>query len=108
MAQLCNIAMVEGLRLGAMGILKDGGNNVNPNYTLVGFDLHGSGGQGGVINALWKSREDYLRRCGSFLMSFFWFSLWLRWRSHAPGESYATNKLPFSSKGMLWHWSAPL
>ena len=44
MAQLCNIAMVEGLRLGAMGILKDGGNNVNPNYTLVGFDLHGSGG----------------------------------------------------------------
>ena len=50
MAQLCNSAMVEGLILGEIGFLNDGGNNVNTNYTMVGFGLHGSGGQGGVIN----------------------------------------------------------
>ena len=25
-------------------------NNINPNYMMVGFDLHGSGGNDGVIN----------------------------------------------------------
>ena len=51
MAQRCNSAMVEGLRLRLMGCLNVGGNNGNPNYTMVGFDLHGSGGDGGLMHS---------------------------------------------------------
>ena len=41
-----------------MGFLNDGGNKVNPNYTMVGFDLHRNGVRGGVINVPCKSWED--------------------------------------------------
>ena len=44
MAQIFNIAMVEGLRIKVKGFLNSGGNIVNLNYTIVDFDLHGSGG----------------------------------------------------------------
>ena len=44
MAQLCNSAMMEGLRRRVLGFLHDGAFNVNQNYTKVGFDLHASGG----------------------------------------------------------------
>ena len=56
MAQLCNSAMMEGLRLRTLGVLHDGANNMKQNYTKVGLDVHGSGGQGGEINDLWKKR----------------------------------------------------
>ena len=56
MAQLCNSAMMEGLRLRTLGVLHDGANNMKQNYTKVGLDVHGSGWQGGEINDLWKTR----------------------------------------------------
>ena len=61
---------------------------MNPKYAMVGFDLHGNGGHGEVINVPWKTREECLKRCGRVLMSFIWFLLWWRWWSHALGERY--------------------
>ena len=46
--------------------------------TIKWFDLHGSGGNGGIINVTWKTGVKCLKRCGSVLMSFISVSLWWR------------------------------
>ena len=74
MAQLCNNSMMEGLILRELDILHDGAIKVNQNYTIVGFDLHISGGQGGEINEPWKMPEECLKHCGKVLIHSFGFS----------------------------------
>ena len=59
-------------------------------YTNVGFDLHGGGGQGGTLNAPWVSYALCLNLFVRVLRSFFWPSLMLGGRSHAPGGSYTS------------------
>ena len=67
-AQICKIIVIEGLRLRGLGFLHDGINTMNQNYTIVGLDVHGSGGQCGVINEIWKTREYCLKHCGRVLV----------------------------------------
>ena len=56
MAQLCISAMMEGLRLRALGSVIDGAYNVNQNYIVVGFDLYDSGEQGSELNEPWEAQ----------------------------------------------------
>ena len=56
-----------------LGFLHDGAINVNKKYTKVDFDLHASGGQGGIINELWEMRKEFLKCFNMVLVHSFRF-----------------------------------
>ena len=62
---------MEGLSFKRWGVVNYGAYDMNTDYSIVGFDLCQSGGQGGEFIAPWEVQEEYHKHCIGFVSNSF-------------------------------------
>ena len=74
-SKLWDSMKLEGLRFIQWWLVNYGANDVNQDYSDVGFDLVDNGGQGGEFNAPWEAWEEFLKCCVGFVIVPFGLSM---------------------------------